>query len=97
MQIMQVTAEEKLATLEEKVSTLSVLGEQIRRLEADLAALHRKIAKAQGWKAMVGGVEDTKIAREADALGRKFRNSETLPLPGAGPGHRSFDGTRLRQ
>jgi hypothetical protein len=77
--IMQATAEEKLATLEAKVSTLAGLGEQIQRLEADLASLRRKIAGPEGWKAMVGGVEDTMIAREADALGRGFRDAQTDP------------------
>ena len=76
---MQTTAEEKLATLEAKVSTLAGLGEQIQRLEVELASLRRRTVSPQGWKAMVGGVEDSRIAREADALVREFRSSPTLP------------------
>lgn len=76
---MQTATDEKLAIVEEKLAELSGLGKKIERIEDEMARLSKKIESPKDWRAMVGRLADTKIAREADALGRELRANQTTP------------------
>jgi hypothetical protein len=41
--------------------------------------LSKKIEAPKDWRLMVGRMADTKIAREADALGREIRKKQADP------------------
>lgn len=74
---MQATTIEKLAAVEEKLAELSGLAKKVKKLEKEVASLSKKIEAPKDWRLMVGRLADTKIAREADALGREFRRNQT--------------------
>jgi len=76
---MQSATEKKLAAVEKKLAELSGLGEKVTQLEKKLVGLSKKIEAPKDWRAMVGRLADTKIAREADALGREIRRKQTKP------------------
>jgi hypothetical protein len=66
---MQSATEKKLAAVEEK----------LKKLEKKVAGLSKKIEAPKDWRLMVGRLADTKIAREADALGAEIRRKQTNP------------------
>jgi predicted nucleic acid-binding Zn-ribbon protein len=74
---MQATTIKKLAAVEEKLAELSGLAKKVKKLEKEVASLSKKIEAPKDWRLMVGRLADTKIAREADALGREFRRNQT--------------------
>jgi septal ring factor EnvC (AmiA/AmiB activator) len=74
---MQSATAKKLAAVEEKLAELSRLGKKIKKLEKEVASLSKKIEAPKDWRLMVGRLADTKIAREADALGREIRRKQT--------------------
>jgi hypothetical protein len=59
------------------LGTLKGLGKKIKKLEKEVASLSKKIEAPKDWRLMVGRLADTKIAREADALGREIRRKQT--------------------
>lgn len=76
---MQSTTAKKLAAVEEKLAELSGLGKKIKKLEKEVASLSKKIEAPKDWRLMVGRLADTRISREADALGREIRRKQTDP------------------
>lgn len=74
---MQATTTEKLAAVEEKLAELSGLAKKVKKLEKEVASLSKKIEAPKDWRLMVGRLADTKISREADALGREIRRNQT--------------------
>jgi len=76
---MQSATDKKLAAVEEKLAELSGLGKKVKRLETVVAGLSKKSEEPKDWRAMVGRLADTKIAREAVALGREIRRKQTKP------------------
>lgn len=74
---MQSSTAKKLAAVEEKLAELSGLGKKIKKLEKEVASLSKKIEAPKDWRLMVGRLADTKIAREADALGLEIRRKQT--------------------
>ena len=76
---MQSATEKKLAAVEEKLAELSGPGKKIKKLEKEVAGLSKKIEAPKDWRAMVGRLPDTKITREAVALGREIRRKQTKP------------------
>lgn len=76
---MQSATEKKIAAFEERLTELSGLREEIKRLEVQVAILSRKIETPKDWRAMVGRLPDTKITREAVALGAEIRRKQTDP------------------
>ena len=67
----------KLAAVEEKLAELSGLGKKIKKLEKEVASLSKKIEAPKDWRLMVGRLADTKISREAVALGAEIRRKQT--------------------
>jgi len=51
--------------------------EKVKKLEKEVASLSKKIEAPKDWRLMVGRLADTRIAREADALGREIRRKQT--------------------
>lgn len=43
------------------------------------AAFQRKPGAAKDWRLAAGKLRDTKLAREADALGRRYRKQQVKP------------------
>ena len=78
---MQSTTAKKLAAVEEKLAELSGLGKKIKKLEKEVASLSKKIEAPKDWRLMVGRLADTKISREAVALGAEIRRKQTYPCP----------------
>jgi predicted nucleic acid-binding Zn-ribbon protein len=76
---MQSATEKKLAAVEEKLAELSGLGKKVKRLEKEVAGLSKRIEVPKDWRAMVGRLADTKISREAVALGAEIRRKQTDP------------------
>jgi DNA-binding transcriptional regulator/RsmH inhibitor MraZ len=74
---MQSTTEKKFAAVEEKLAELSGLGKKLKKLEKEVASLSKKIEAPKDWRLMVGRLADTKIAREAVALGAEIRRKQT--------------------
>lgn len=76
---MQSATEKKLAAVEEKLAELSGLGKKFKKLEKEVACLSKRIEAPKDWKLMVSRLADTKIAREAVALGAEIRRKQTDP------------------
>lgn len=76
---MKSATEKKLAAVEEKLAELSGLGKKIQKLEKEVAGLSKKIDAPKDWRLMVGRLADTKISREAVALGAEIRRRQTKP------------------
>jgi hypothetical protein len=76
---MQSTTAKKLAAVEEKLAELSGLGKKLKKLEKEVASLSKKIETPKDWRLMVGRLADTKISREAVALGAEIRRKQTKP------------------
>lgn len=57
------------------------LEQRVARLEKKFAALNRQEKKQpadiKDWRAAVGTIPDTPLAREADALGEAYRRAQT--------------------
>ena len=77
--IMQSATKKRFAAFEEKLAELSGLGKTIKKLEKQVAGLSKKIDAPKDWRLMVGRLADTKIAREAVALGAEIRRKQTAP------------------
>lgn len=52
---------------------------RLAALEKKFAALSRKLDQPKDWRRAVGTLRDTKLAREADELGRKHRVRKRKP------------------
>ncbi len=76
---MQSAIEKKFVAVEKKLTELSALSKEVKRLDKQVTELRKKIDAPKDWRLMVGRLKDTKIAREADALGREFRRNQTQP------------------
>jgi predicted nucleic acid-binding Zn-ribbon protein len=76
---MQSVIEKKFVAVEKKLTELSVLSKEVKRLDKQVTELRKKIDAPKDWRLMVGRLKDTKISREADALGREFRRNQTQP------------------
>ena len=76
---MQTVAQKKLTAVEKKLAALSGLGKQVKKLEKDLAGLSKRLDAPRDWRHAVGTLADTKMAREADAMGRQIRRKQTSP------------------
>lgn len=77
--IMKSATEKKLASIEEKIAVVRKLGKKMEKMEKDLAELSRKIDAPKDWRLMVGRLADTRISREAVALGAEIRRKQTKP------------------
>ena len=60
-------------TLEQRVTNLEKQFEAISRQGS------KQPAEIKDWRAAVGTLEDSPIAREADALGEAYRRAQTQP------------------
>jgi hypothetical protein len=76
---MQTVEKRKLTAVEKKLAALSGLGRQVKKLEKDLTGLSKRLDAPKNWRHAVGTLSDTKLAREADALGRAIRRKQTKP------------------
>ena len=52
---------------------------RLSALEKKFAALRRKLSQPKDWRQAVGALRDTKLAREADELGRQYRAGQKKP------------------
>jgi hypothetical protein len=52
---------------------------RVAALEKKFAALSRKLDQPKDWRRAVGTLRDTRLAREADELGRKYRARQRKP------------------
>lgn len=77
VEIMQSVTAKKLAAVEEKLTELSGLSKKVKKLEKEVASLSKKIEAPKDWRLMVGRLADTKISREAVALGAEIRRNQT--------------------
>ena len=57
----------------------STVTKRLSALEKKVAALSRKLSGPKDWRRAVGTLRDTKLAREADELGRRYRARQTKP------------------
>ena len=57
----------------------STVTQRLSALEKKVAALSRKSAQPKDWRRAVGTLRDTKLAREADELGRQYRTKQVKP------------------
>jgi hypothetical protein len=57
----------------------STVTQRLSALEKKFAALSRKLAQPKDWRRAVGMLRDTKLAREADAMGRQYRAKQAKP------------------
>ena len=48
-------------------------------LEKKVAALDRKLNQPKDWRRAVGTLRNTRLAREADELGRQYRARQRKP------------------
>ena len=57
----------------------STVVKRLSALEKKVAALNRKLNQPKDWQRAVGTLRDTKLAREADELGRQYRTRQKRP------------------
>ena len=57
----------------------STVTKRLSALEKKFAALSRKLNQPKDWWRAVGTLRDTKLAREADELGRQYRARQRKP------------------
>ncbi|MEA3209319.1 MAG: hypothetical protein QOE70_2376 [Chthoniobacter sp.] len=57
----------------------STVSQRLSALEKKFAALSRKLNQPKDWRRAVGTLRDTKLAREADELGRQYRARQKKP------------------
>lgn len=69
----------KLAAVEKKLTELSGLSKEVKRLDKQVTELRKKIEAPKDWRLMVGRLPDTKMTREAFALGREIRRKQMKP------------------
>ena len=55
------------------------LAKRLSALEQQVAALSRRVNAPKDWRRAVGTLRDTKMARQADELGRQYRAKQTKP------------------
>jgi hypothetical protein len=55
------------------------VAQRLTSVEKQLAALTRKMNGPKDWRNAVGTLRDTKLAREADELGRRYRAGQKRP------------------
>lgn len=77
--VMQTIAYKKLTAVEKQHAELSGLGKHVRKPEKDLAGLSMRLEAPKNWRNAVGTLADTKLSREADAMGRQIRSKQTKP------------------
>ena len=61
------------------VAVQTTVTKRLAALERKFAALSRKLSQSKDWRRAVGMLRDTKLAREADELGRRYRAQQTKP------------------
>ncbi|MCH7228076.1 hypothetical protein [Haloferula sp. A504] len=76
---MQAITEKKLAAFEKKLGELGILSQEIKRLDRQVMELRERIDAPKDWSLMAGRLRDTRIAREADAMGRDIRRKQAKP------------------
>jgi len=52
---------------------------RLSALERKFAALSRKLSQPKDWRRAAGTLRDTKLAREADEMGRQYRAAQKRP------------------
>ena len=57
----------------------STVTQRLSALEKKVAALSRKSVQPKDWRRAVGTLRDTKLAREADEMGRQYRTKQVKP------------------
>jgi hypothetical protein len=57
----------------------STVTERLSALERKFASLTRKLKQPKDWRRAAGTLRDTKLAREADELGRQYRARQRKP------------------
>ena len=57
----------------------STITKRLSTLERKFAALNRKVNQPKDWRRAVGMLRDTKLAREADELGKQYRARQRKP------------------
>ena len=57
----------------------STVTKRLSALEKKFTALSRKLNQPKDWRRAVGTLRDTKLAREADELGRRYRARQRKP------------------
>lgn len=57
----------------------STVTQRLSVLEKKFTALSRKLGQPKDWRRAVGTLRDTKLAREADSLGRLYRAKQVKP------------------
>ena len=57
----------------------SIVSKRLSGLEKKFAAPSRKLNQPKDWRRAVGTLRDTKLAQEADELGRQYRARQRKP------------------
>ena len=57
----------------------STVSQRLSALEKKFTALSQKLNQPKDWRRAVGMLQDTKLAREADELGRQYRARQRKP------------------
>ena len=55
------------------------LTQRLTALEKKFTVLSKRVGQPAGWRRAVGTLQDTPLAREADALGRQYRAKQKKP------------------
>lgn len=76
---MQTVVTKQLAAVEKKLAELSELGEHVKKLKQDFAGLSKRLDARKEWRNAVGALANTKVSREADAMGSRIRRNQTKP------------------
>lgn len=57
----------------------AVVTKKIAVVEGKLAAMSKPANAPSSWRQAAGALTDTRLSREADALGREYRKNLTKP------------------
>ena len=57
----------------------STVSQRLSALEKKFTVLSQKLNQPKDWRRAVGTLRDTKLAREADELGRQYRARQRKP------------------
>jgi len=57
----------------------TVVNKRLAAVEKRLAEISERLDKPKSWRNAVGALSDTKLSREADAMGRLIRRKQTKP------------------
>jgi hypothetical protein len=58
---------------------IMTVTQRLTALEKKFAVLSQQVGQPKDWRRVVGTLRDTKLAREADELGRQYRAKQKKP------------------